>query len=114
MSIKKYVESIPVGPLAIVALSGSKQLGEAVDAYIADWRSQRIEAKESPITFKGYTKDSYLLDVKTPRFGTGEAKCTLGESVRGTDLYIIDDVTIFLNSRLSLSCVASMQSYSMA
>ena len=93
MSIKKYVESIPVGPLAIVALSGSKQLGEAVDAYIADWRSQRIEAKESPITFKGYTKDSYLLDVKTPRFGTGEAKCTLGESVRGTDLYIIDDVT---------------------
>ena len=65
MSIKKYVESIPVGPLAIVALSGSKQLGEAVDAYIADWRSQRIEAKESPITFKGYTKDSYLLDVKT-------------------------------------------------
>ena len=93
MSIKKYVESIPVGPLAIVALSGSKQLGEAVDAYIADWRSQRIEAKESPITFKGCTKDSYLLDVKTPRFGTGEAKCTLGESVRGTDLYIIDDVT---------------------
>ena len=93
MSIKKYVESIPVGPLAIVALSGSKQLGEAVDAYIADWRSQRIEAKESPITFKGYTKDSYLLDVKTPRFGTGEAKCTLGESVRGTDLYIIDDGT---------------------
>ena len=93
MSIKKYVESIPVGPLAIVALSGSKQLGEAVDAYIADWRSQRIEAKESPITFKGYTKYSYLLDVKTPRFGTGEAKCTLGESVRGTDLYIIDDVT---------------------
>lgn len=93
MSIKKYVESIPVGPLAIVALSGSKQLGEAVDAYIADWRSQRIEAKESPITFKGYTKASYLLDVKTPRFGTGEAKCTLGESVRGTDLYIIDDVT---------------------
>ena len=93
MSIKKYVESIPVGPLAIVALSGSKQLGEAVDAYIADWRSQRIEAKESPITFKGYTKDSYLLDVKTPRFGTGEAKCTLGESVRGTGLYIIDDVT---------------------
>ena len=93
MSIKKYVESIPVGPLAIVALSGSKQLGEAVDAYIADWRSQRIEAKESPITFKGYTKDSYLLDVKTPRFGTGEAKCTLGESVRGTDLYIIYDVT---------------------
>lgn len=93
MSSKKYVESIPVGPLAIVALSGSKALGNTVDAYISDWRSERIEAKESPITFKGYVKDSYLLDVSTPRFGTGEAKCTLRESVRGADLYIIDDVT---------------------
>ena len=93
MAIEKFIESIPVGPLAIVALSGSKALGETVDAYISDWRSERIEAKESPITFKGYVKDSYLLDVDTPRFGTGEAKCTLRDTVRGTDLYIIDDVT---------------------
>ena len=83
MAIEKFIESIPVGPLAIVALSGSKALGETVDAYISDWRSERIEAKESPITFKGYVKDSYLLDVDTPRFGTGEAKCTLRDTVRG-------------------------------
>ena len=93
MAINKFIESIPVGPLAIVALSGSKALGETVDAYISNWRSDRVEAKESPITFKGYVKDSYLLDVNTPRFGTGEAKCTLRDTVRGTDLYIIDDVT---------------------
>ena len=93
MAIKKFIESIPVGPLAIVALSGSKSLGQTVDAYISDWRSERIEAKESPITFKGYVKDSYLLNVDTPRFGTGEAKCTLRDTVRGCDLYIIDDVT---------------------
>ena len=93
MAIEKFIESIPVGPLAIVALSGSKALGETVDAYISDWRSERVEAKESPITFKGYVKDSYLLDVSTPRFGTGEAKCTLKDTVRGCDLYIIDDVT---------------------
>ena len=90
---KKYVESIPVGPLAIVALSGSKKLGDTVDTYIADWRKERLESKESPITYKGYVKDSYLLNVCTPRFGTGEAKCTLKDSVRGADLYIIDDVT---------------------
>ena len=54
---------------------------------------ERIEAKDSPLTFKGYVKDSYLLNVSTPRFGTGEAKCALKESVRGCDLYIIDDVT---------------------
>lgn len=90
---QKYVESIPVGPLAIVALSGSKQLCDTVDAYISDWRKERLESKESPITYQGYVKDSYLLDVSTPRFGTGEAKCTLKDSVRGCDLYIIDDVT---------------------
>ncbi|MEI3320292.1 MAG: ribose-phosphate pyrophosphokinase-like domain-containing protein [Eubacterium sp.] len=55
--------------------------------------NEKVEAKESPITFKGYVKDSYLLDVSTPRFGTGEAKCTLKDTVRGCDLYIIDDVT---------------------
>ena len=59
MSIKKFIESIPVGPLAIVALSGSKTLGDTVDAYISDWRSERIEAKESPITFKGYVVDYF-------------------------------------------------------
>ena len=65
MAIEKFIESIPVGPLAIVALSGSKALGETVDAYISDWRSERIEAKESPITFKGYVKDSYLAICET-------------------------------------------------
>ncbi|MBQ2642655.1 MAG: ribose-phosphate pyrophosphokinase [Eubacterium sp.] len=90
---KKYVESIPVGSLAIVALSGSKALGNEVDMYIKEWRKERLEAKESPITFKGYNKDTYLLDYSNPRFGTGESKCTLESSVRGTDLYIIDDVT---------------------
>ena len=52
MANRKHVESIPVGPLAIVALSGSKALGETVDAYIADWRKTRIETNDSPITFK--------------------------------------------------------------
>lgn len=93
MSNKKFIESIPVGPLAIVALPGSKALGDKIDAYISEWRSERLEAKESPITFKGYVKDSYLLDVSVPRFGTGEAKCALKDTVRGCDLYIIDDVT---------------------
>ena len=64
MANRKHVESIPVGPLAIVALSGSKALGNTVDAYIADWRKTRIETNDSPITFKGYKKDSYCRDGK--------------------------------------------------
>ena len=93
MAIKKSIESIPVGPLTIVALSGSKKLGDTVDAYISEWRRDRIQSKESPITFKGYVKDTYLLDYDNPRFGTGESKCALKDSVRGADLFIIDDVT---------------------
>ncbi len=93
MSVEKYVESIPVGPLAIVALSGSREFGKSVDRYIAKWRSKEVASEMSPITFDGYVKDSYLLDAVTPRFGTGEAKCVLNSSVRGSDLYIIDDVT---------------------
>ena len=52
MAIEKFIESIPVGPLAIVALSGSKALGETVDAYISDWRSERVQSKRITITFK--------------------------------------------------------------
>jgi len=93
MPNNKVIETIPVGPLSIAVLPNCRALGDRIDTYIAEWRSERTEAKESPITFKGYVKDSYLLNLKVPRFGTGEAKCTLGETIRGTDLYIISDVT---------------------
>ena len=42
---KKYVESIPVGSLAIVALSGSKALGNEVDMYIKEWRKDAWRLK---------------------------------------------------------------------
>lgn len=93
MSDNKVIETIPVGPLAIAALPNCKALCDKIDAYLTEWRSDRTHEKESPITFKGYVKDSYLLNLRVPRFGTGEAKGVLGESVRGTDLYIISDVT---------------------
>lgn len=93
MSDKKVIETIPVGPLAIAVMPNCKALGDKIDAYLTEWRSDRTHEKESPITFKGYVKDSYLLNLKVPRFGTGEAKCVLGETIRGTDLYIISDVT---------------------
>ena len=93
MSDKKIIETIPVGPLVIAAMPGCKELCEKVDKYILDMRNERLEAKDSPITYKGYVKDSYLLKFKVPRFGTGEAKCVINETVRGADLYIVSDVT---------------------
>ncbi|MBR3644865.1 MAG: ribose-phosphate pyrophosphokinase [Lachnospiraceae bacterium] len=93
MSDKKVIETIPVGPLVIAAMPGCRQLCEKVDGYIKDLRQERLADKVSPITYNGYIKDTYLLDFKVPRFGTGEAKCVINETVRGADLYIISDVT---------------------
>lgn len=88
----KYT-SIPVGKLGIVALESSKNLGEEVDKFIVAWRQKRTasHAKDS-IEFDGYLKDSYLLDASCPRFGSGEAKGILNDSVRGSDIYLIVDV----------------------
>ena len=90
---ERHTATIPYGTLGIVPLKSCSKMGEKVDDYLVQWREQREHENQSNLAFSGYKRDSYLLDVKTPRFGTGEAKCTLGESVRGTDLYIIDDVT---------------------
>ena len=38
------------------------------------------------------TRDSYIINAKTPRFGSGEAKGTIEESIRGDDLYLLVDV----------------------
>ncbi len=83
---------VPVGKLGIIPLESSRKLGEKVDSYIARWRAERHNEHKDSITFKGYEKDSYILKSDCPRFGSGEAKGTLSESVRGTDLYLLVDV----------------------
>ena len=88
----RNLETIPVGSLGIVALEGCKTLGEKVDQYLVDWRTERENAHSDSLAFKGYQRDSYLLKTKVPRFGSGEAKGVIMESVRGTDLYLLVDV----------------------
>ena len=63
-----------------------------MDEFIAGWRSNRTGTYTHTIAFSGYQKDSYLIDAKTPRFGSGEAKGIINETVRGKDLYILVDV----------------------
>lgn len=84
--------NVPVGKLGIIPLQSCMPLGEKVDSYIAKWRAQRHHEHKDNITFTGYEKDSYILKSSCPRFGSGEAKGTLSESVRGTDLYLLVDV----------------------
>ncbi len=85
--------SIPVGELGIIALESCTTLGERVDSYLSKWRTRRNHAEKTTIVFNGYEKESYLVGSKCPRFGSGEAKGVLSESVRGKDLYILVDVT---------------------
>ena len=85
--------TIPVGELGIVALQSCTKLGERVDSYLSKWRKARNNVEKSTIAFSGYEKESYLVKSNCPRFGSGEAKGELLESVRGKDLYILVDVT---------------------
>ena len=89
---KRNLETIPVGSLGIIALEGCKSLGEKIDRYLVKWRTERESEHKDSLAFSGYQRSSYLLNAKVPRFGSGEAKGMIMESVRGTDLYLLVDV----------------------
>lgn len=89
---EKVIETIPVGPLGLIPLKGCLELGNKVDEFLVNWRRERESEHKATIAFSGYQRDSYIIGAKTPRFGTGEAKGTLSESVRGDDIYIMVDV----------------------
>ncbi len=84
--------NIPVGPLGIIAMPGCEEMGKKLDAYLHKWRTEREHEHKETITFRGYERESYLIDVHCPRFGSGEAKALIKNSIRGLDLYIISDV----------------------
>ena len=89
---KRNLETIPVGSLGMIPLEGCKSLGEKVDYYLVKWRTERESEHKNSLAFAGYQRDSYILKAKVPRFGSGEAKGVIQESVRGTDLYLLVDV----------------------
>ncbi len=89
---KRNLETIPVGSLGVIALKGCKTLGEKVDYYLVKWRAERESEHKDSLAFAGYQRNTYLLGADIPRFGSGEAKGIIRESVRGDDLYIMVDV----------------------
>lgn len=84
--------TIPVAPLKIAALEGCMGLAQKIDAHIVQQRKEYILQNHESIEFNGYKCDSYLLRCHCARFGSGEAKGVIDESVRGTDLFVMDDV----------------------
>ena len=89
---ERHTATIPYGTLGIIPLSSCTELGDKVNKYLVDWREQRDHEDEATLAFNGYKRDSYILSANTPRFGSGEGKGVLTDSVRGTDLYIMVDV----------------------
>ncbi len=84
--------TIPYGKFGIIALPGCEELAKKVDRYIVKWREENATLKNSPLNIEGYAKDSYLIDISCPRFGSGEGKAVISHSVRGYDLFILVDV----------------------
>lgn len=89
----RNLQTIPAGALGLLPLESCREIGEKVDQYLVEWRLVREHKHEGDITFTGYTRDSYLIKGSCPRFGSGEAKGTLKQSVRGYDLFILVDIT---------------------
>ncbi|MDD7770970.1 ribose-phosphate pyrophosphokinase [Suipraeoptans intestinalis] len=88
----RNLENIPTGALGIIALDSCKDLGKKVNDYLVKWRKEDGPAHKDDIVFHGYERDTFLLNTKVPRFGSGEAKGIVNESVRGMDLYLMVDV----------------------
>lgn len=85
------VENIPYGPLGIIAMPGCEALAGKVDQYLVKWRKEQALEHQDTIAFFGYTRESYLIDISNPRFGSGEGKAVINDTVRGYDLYIVTD-----------------------
>ena len=62
--------------LGIIALESARNAGNKIDSILSEWRGGA----------------HFLIPSQCPRFGTGEAKGIVKESVRDRDLYILVDV----------------------
>lgn len=86
------LQKLPVGRLGILSPYSCAELGAKVDNYLVQWRKGKLDQQHTAIAFEGYERDTYLVKSELPRFGSGEGKGLILESVRGDDLYILVDV----------------------
>ena len=91
-NIKLMESSLPIAPLKIAAHASCIDLGKKVNDYIVSFRQNTLTENHTSPLFRAYSTDNYLIDCDCPRFGTGESKGLLGESIRGKDLFVMVDV----------------------
>ena len=91
-TLEQAFETLPAGRLGIIALNSSAEIGQKVDEFLVSWRTERDYQHKAAADVDGYERDTYLINSIVPRFGSGEAKGIINESVRGDDLYILVDI----------------------
>ncbi len=91
-NISQLEKTLPTAPLKIAVLESCKELGEKVNDYIVSFRQNAFDEYPELASIANYNCDNYLVSNACPRFGSGEAKGILRESIRGADLFIMVDV----------------------
>ena len=89
---KRHLDTLPAGSLGIIPVKGCEVMASEIDYYLTRWREERESEHKDSIAYIGYKRPSYIINCALPRFGTGEGKGVLAESVRGMDLYLLADV----------------------
>ena len=81
--------ALPAGRLGLIPLESCEELGESVDRWLVKWRQERDHSAMDSFMFEGYQRDTFRIRVQNPRFGSGEGKAVVAESVRGDDFYLL-------------------------
>ena len=81
-----------VGPLGLIAMPGTEEMGVKVNSWLKKWQDHTEESLPGDMsTTPGAERQDFLIEVNCPRFGNGEAKGMIKESIRGYDMYILCD-----------------------
>lgn len=91
-NLRELEAAIPVAPLKLIVLDSATKLGNQVNNYLVNFRKNVKNIAKNDPAFEGYVSDNYIADTACYRFGTGEGKGVIAESVRGKDLFILVDV----------------------
>ncbi len=91
-NLHELEDSIPVAPLKLIVMESAQTLGNNVNNYLVNFRKNIDHRAKRDPAFHGYAEDSFILESHCFRFGSGEGKAMVNDSIRGKDLFILVDV----------------------
>ena len=91
-NLQELESSLPVAPLRLVVLNSAHSLGNDIDKHLVELRKKEKNSYKNDPALQGYTDSTYIVNASCPRFGTGEGKGILFDTIRGKDLFILTDV----------------------